>query len=200
MGNANLRGYKAGAEILGIDLAGIAYAELDPSRQKENMESFAALGVDIVDSQPQEIGIAAKTYDPLVDKGIKLTFLSNVPEGYVAGKDYTAALTDSLYDMGVDAADLLAEAIGGEGEIITITVSSVNYVSNTRDNAFRETIEEKYPNIKIVADGGFELVKDAGTVANGLLTRHPNVKGVYVSFSTPAIEVLEVVRSLGKRT
>nr|WP_309100341.1 substrate-binding domain-containing protein [Fredinandcohnia onubensis] len=198
-GNANLRGYKAGAEMLGIELAGTAYAELDPSRQKENMESFMALGVDMIDSQPQEIGLAAKTYDPLVEKGIDLTFLSNVPEGYTPGKEYVGALTDSLYDMGVDAADLLAEAIGGEGEILTITVSSVNYVSNTRDNAFKETIEKKYPKIKIVDNGGFELVKDAGNVANGLLTRYPNVKGVYVSFSTPAIEVLEVLRSLGKK-
>jgi ribose transport system substrate-binding protein len=123
-GNANLRGYKAGLDMLGIELAGTAYAELDPSRQKENMESFMALGVDMIDSQPQEIGLAAKTYDPLVKKGIDLTFLSNVPEGYKPGKEYIGALTDSLYDMGVDAADLLAEAIGGEGEILTITVQT----------------------------------------------------------------------------
>jgi len=198
-GNANLRGYKAAAEQLNMDVAGVAYAELDPARQKKNMENFLALGVSLVDSQPQEIGLAANTYNPLVNAGVKLTFLSNVPAGYTPGKEYVGALTDSLYDMGADAADLLAKAIGGQGETLTITVSSVNYVSNTRDNAFRETIAKKYPKIKIVADGGFELVHDAGNVANGLLTRYPNVKGIYVSFSAPAVEVLDVVRSLGRK-
>lgn len=195
---ANLLGFQDAARELNIDVVGIASAELDPIRQKNNMENFAALNCDIITAQPQELDIAASTFDPLVERGVQLVFLSNVPTGYEPGVHYVSALTDSLYDMGVDAADLMAEAIGYEGDIITITVAGVSYVTNTRDAAFKETIEKKYPNIRIVADGGFQGLGEAGTVASGLLTRYPNVKGIYVSFSNPAVSVLEAVRGLGR--
>jgi ribose transport system substrate-binding protein len=42
-------------------------------------------------------------------------------------------------------------------------------------------------------------MSDAGTAANGLLTRYPETQGVYVSFATPAVDVLEVIRGLGRK-
>lgn len=195
---ANLLGFQDAAKEMGMEVVGTASAELDPIRQKNNMENFAALNCDIITAQPQDLDLAAATFDPLVAKGVKLVFLSNVPTGYEPGKQYVSALTDSLVDMGTDAANLMSQAIDGQGDIITITVAGVSYVTNTRDAAFKAAIEEKYPNIHIVADGGFQAMSEAGTVASGLLTRYPNVKGVYVSFSNPAVDVLEAVRGLGR--
>jgi len=196
---ANLRGFKAAAESLNMKIVATANAQLNPTNQKNNMENFVALKPDVINTQPQALKIAAKTFDPLVAQGIKLVFLSNVPEGYTPGKQYVSALTDSLYDMGKDAAIALAKAIGEKGEILSIEVAGVNYVTNTRDGAFRDTIKQKYPNIKIDTVGGFQTPDQAGQVTTGLLTRFPNVKGIYVSFSTPADSVLEGLRSLGRR-
>jgi ribose transport system substrate-binding protein len=184
--------------MLNIEVVGIASAELDPIRQKNNMENFMALNPDIITCQPQDLDLAASTFDPLVKQGIKLVFLSNVPTGYKAGEHYVSGITDSLVDMGIDAADMMAEAIGGKGDIITIVVAGVNYVCNTRDGAFVERIKEKYPEINIVAEGGFQAMSEAGPQTSGLLTRYPNVKGIYVSFSNPAIDSLEAVRTLGR--
>jgi ribose transport system substrate-binding protein len=196
---ANLRGFKAAAESLNMKIVAIANAQLNPTNQKNNMENFVALKPDVINTQPHALKIAAKTFDPLVAQGIKFVFLSNVPEGYTPGKQYVSALTDSLYDMGKDAAVALAKAIGEKGEILSIEVAGVNYVTNTRDGAFRDTIKQKYPNIKIDTVGGFQTPDQAGQVTTGLLTRFPNVKGIYVSFSTPADSVLEGLRSLGRR-
>lgn len=195
---ASNRGYKAAAALLNMKIVSETTCEVDPARQKENMENFAALGVDVVDSQAQEIEIAAPTYDPLVQQGVKLVFTSNVPKGYVAGKEYVSCVTDELYQSGVIAADILANALGGSGKIVTITSSAVSYVVNTRDQAFIETIKTKYPDIEILDNGGFEKMSDAGTAANGLLTRYPEAEGVYVSYATPAVDVLEVIRGLGR--
>lgn len=57
--------------------------------------------------------------------------------------------------MGIDSAEMMADAIGGEGEILAITVADVNYVCNTRDDAFLKTIAEQYPNITVAEVGGF---------------------------------------------
>ena len=195
---ATTQGYKDAAKILGFEIVSETTSELDPSRQKENMENFAALGVDVVISQAQEVELAAPSYDPLVRQGVKLVYTSNVPKGYSAGNQYASCVTDELYQMGVIAADMLAKELGGRGKIVTVTSSAVSFVVNTRDNAFKETIRTKYPEIEILEDGKFEQMSDAGRAANGLLTRYPGAEGVYVSFATPAVDVLEVIRGLGR--
>ena len=145
--NANLIGFKNACEAMNIKIAGQAVCDLNPIKQKTNMEQFQSLGLNIVSCQPQDLDVAAATFDPLWKSGVKLTFMSNVPKGYTAGKEYVGAITDSLYDMGVDSADMMADAIGGKGEIIAITVSGVNYVCNTRDKAFIDKIKKKYPDM-----------------------------------------------------
>lgn len=196
--NANLTGFKDAAKLLNMEIVAIANCDLDPVKQKANMENFVSLDLDIVSAQPQDLDIAAQWFDPLVEQGVKLVFMSNVPTGYEPGKQYVGAITDSLYDMGVDSADMMAEAISGEGMVLSIEVAGVNYVTNTRDGAFRNTIEEKYPNIKVVEIGGFQKPDEAGQITSALLTKYPDVKGIYVSYSTPAISVLEAVKSMNR--
>lgn len=195
---ATTHGFKDAANLLGFTVVSETTSELDPSRQKQNMENFAALGLDVVISQAQEVELAAPSYDPLVEQGVKLVFTSNVPKGYTAGNQYTSCVTDELYQMGVIAADMLAGELGGKGKIVTVTSSAVSFVVNTRDQAFIETIKTKYPGIELLEDGKFEQMSDAGMAANGLLTRYPEAQGVYVSFATPAVDVLEVIRGLGR--
>lgn len=196
--NANLIGFQDACKAMGIEIVGQAVCDLDPIKQKTNMESFAALNPDIVSCQPQDLDVCAPTFDPLWKAGVKLTFMSNVPTGYTAGKEYVGAITDSIVDMGVDSAEMMADAIGGEGEILAITVADVNYVCNTRDKAFLDTMAEKYPNIKVVEVGGFSAASEAGQVTSALLTKYPNVKGIFVSYSNPCIDVLQTVKALGR--
>lgn len=197
--NANLTGFKAAAKLLNMEIVATANCDLDPVKQKANMENFASLNLDIVSAQPQDLDIASQWFDPLSKQGVKLVFMSNVPTGYTPGNQYVGAVTDSLYDMGVDSADMMADSIGGAGDILSIEVAGVNYVTNTRDGAFKDTIKAKYPNIKIVDIGGFQKPDEAGNITSALLTKYPNVKGIYVSYSTPAISVLEAVKSMNRK-
>jgi len=195
--NANLKGFQDASALMNISIVGQANCNLDPIQQKKNMEQFAALKLDVMTCQPQDLDVAAATFNPLVAQGVKMVYMSNVPTGYTAGKQYVGAITDSLYDMGKDAADMMADAIGGSGDVLSLRVAGVNYVCNTRDNAFETTIKADYPNIHIVGVGGFQSANEAGTVASALLTKYPSVKGIFVSYSNPCIDVLQTVKSLG---
>lgn len=196
--NANLIGFQDACEAMNIKIVGQGCCDLDPIQQKTNMESFAALNPDIVTCQPQDLDVCAPTFDPLCRAALKLTFMSNVPTGYTAGKEYVGAITDSIVDMGIDSAEMMADAIGGEGEILAITVADVNYVCNTRDDAFLKTIAEQYPNITVAEVGGFSSPNEAAQITSALLTKYPNVKGIFVSYSTPCIDVLQTVKALGR--
>jgi len=197
-GFGQIRGFTDTCKALGIKVAGEAYCELDPAKQQQNLENFISMGVDGIVCQPQEATIAAQNFNPVVEAGIKLAFTGSVPDGYTAGKEYVTMVSDEFAEEGELAAEMLAEAIGGEGDILAITISSVNYVSNTRDGAFIDAIKNDYPDINLVEEGGIESASDAGPVVSAMLTRHPDAKGIFVTFSTPALEVLEIVKNLGK--
>ena len=81
-------------------------------------------------------------------------FLSNVPADYKQGTDYVAIVTDDLFQMGKQAADVLAKALGGKGKVGWIFHDAQYYVTNQRDNAFKTTIENDYPGMEIVAEPG----------------------------------------------
>lgn len=196
-GYGQIRGFTDTCEALGIEVAGEAYCELDPATQQQNMENFISMDVDGIVCQPQEASIAAQNFNPVVEAGIKLAFTGSVPEGYTAGKEYVTMVSDEFAEEGRLAAEMLSDAIDGEGKVLAMTISSVNYVSNTRDGAFVDAIKNDYPDIELAEEGGIESASDAGSVASAMLTRHPDAKGMFVTFSTPALEVLEIVKSLG---
>ncbi len=93
-------------------------------------------------------------FRPAVDPGVQRVFLSTTPEGFVQGEDYVGLVTDDLAAMGIAAADLLGEALGGEGEVGFIFHGAAFYVTNQRDQAFKSWIEINYPDITIVAEEG----------------------------------------------
>lgn len=196
---AVLKGLQDACDALNMKIVGLAYCENDPALQKINMENFAALGVDFVISQAQEVDMAAATFDPLKEAGIKLVFQANVPTGYKAGVDYVGVAATDYFQYGIQAADALAEAIGYEGKVAIIYLASVNQVSNTRDRAFVDRIKTAYPNIEFVEEAGIEAPPDTSAVASALLTRHPDLDGLHVTFVEPATEALEVVRGLGMK-
>ena len=81
-------------------------------------------------------------------------FLSNVPADYKQGNDYVTIVTDDLFQMGKQAADALAKAMGNKGKVAWIFHDAQYYVTNQRDNAFKTTIENDYQDMSIVDEPG----------------------------------------------
>ena len=116
---------------------------------------------------------SAEAFRQAVTDGIKLVFLSNLPNGYKHGTDYAAIVTDDLFQMGKQAADALAKAIGGKGKVGYIFHDANYYVTNQRDQAFKTTIEKDYPDIKIVAEQGISDPARAEELASAMLLQNP---------------------------
>ncbi|MER8578480.1 substrate-binding domain-containing protein [Mesorhizobium sp. M1423] len=182
---------------LGIEVVVTTDANLDVAKQRNDVETAMAKSPDLILTVPIDPVASAAAFAPARDKGVKLVFAAGVPDGYVQGKDYVALLTDDLFQMGEKAADELAKAIGGKGEIGYIYYDAKLYVPNQRDQAFKYTIEHKYPDIKIVASQGIVDALRAEEVADGFLLKHPNLDGIYVTWAQPAESVLASLRNAG---
>ena len=74
------------------------------------------------------------------------------------------------------------------------------HVTNFRDAAFLSTLAANYPNITVVAKQGFTDPNKAEEIANALLTKHPNLAGIYTSWAVPAQGVLAALKNAGNST
>jgi ribose transport system substrate-binding protein len=185
---------------LGIEVVATTNANMDAGTQANQVQTAMAKQPDVIVGLPVDPTSAAAAFQPAVDAGTKLVFLSNVPKGYAYGKQYTSIVTDDLYDMGKRAAEALGESLGGKGKVAMIFYNAQYYVTNQRDAAFRTTLREQFPDIEIVAQQGFSDPNNVTSIASGLLTQHSDLAGIYTSWAQPAEGVLAALRTVGNTT
>jgi ribose transport system substrate-binding protein len=184
-------------ERAGIKIVATTDAGFDAARQLSDVETVMAKSPSVILALPLDPIGSAKAFQAAKEKGVQLVFLSNAPAGYKPGADYVSIVTDDLFQMGKQAADALASSLGNQGKVAWIFHDAQYYVTNQRDNAFRKTIENDYKNMPIVVSQGIADPAGAEEVGHALLTRHPDLDGIYVTWAEPAEGILAALRSAG---
>ena len=184
----------------GIEVVATTNAAFDTAKQRSDIETVLAKEPSIVLALPLDPVASAAAFKEATETGVQLVFLSNVPAGYEHGTHYASIVTDDLFQMGKQAADALAADLGGKGKVGWIFHDATYYVTNQRDNAFKTTIENDYPEMEIVATAGISDPARAEEIANAMLLKHPDLAGVYVTWAGPAEGVLSALRSNGNKT
>jgi ribose transport system substrate-binding protein len=198
--NAVTQGATDEFDRLGVEVVATTSAGFDSARQLSDIETALALDPDIIVSLPIDPVASAAAFAQAREAGVQLVFLSNLPEGYQHPADYAAIVTDDLYAMGSQAAEALAAAMGEQGTVGYIFHDANYYVTNQRDQAFRETIETKYPEMEIVAEAGISDPARAEEIANAMLLQSPDLGGIYATWAGPAEGVLAALRANGNTT
>lgn len=199
--NAQIAGLGDEFARLGIEVIATTDANFDPGRQVSDIETVLAQSPDIIVSIPTDPVATAGAYRRVVDQGITLIFMDNVPEGFTAGTDYASMVSADNYGNGVTSAYLLARAMGGAGSVGLIHHEADFFVTRQRHEGFRTTIEQEFPGIEIVADQGIsgpDFAGDAQGVANAMLTRHGDLEAIWAVWDVPAEGVLAAAREVGR--
>ncbi len=184
---------KVGAEVVAETDSGY-----DPARQADDVANVMAREPDMLFTWLVDPVQGAQAFRPAAEAGVKLSFMSNLPEGFEHPDDYVGVVTDDLYGMGEAAAEMMAEALGGSGQIGFVFHDANAFVTNQRDQAFKETIETQFPDIEIVAEGGFAEPEQAYDVANDMVLKNPDIDGIYAAWAVPANSVVEALRANDK--
>ena len=182
---------------LGIKVTSTADAKFDPATQANQIQNALATKPDVIIGQAVDPATGAAAYKPAVDRGVKLVFADQAPKGFTYGTQYQAIVTGDLFQLGTRAAEALGAAMGGKGEVGIMFYDADFHVTNMRDAAFKQTIQKKFPDIKIVAQQGFSDPNKAEDIANAMITQHPNLGGVYTSWAQPAQGVLAALNNAG---
>ncbi|MFC8501227.1 substrate-binding domain-containing protein [Pedococcus sp. NPDC057267] len=198
---AQVAGMKSEFARLGIKVIATTDANFKPDKQVSDIETVLAQKPDIMISIPTDPVATAAAYKKVAAAGVKLVFIGNTAKGMTVGKDYVSVVSADDYGNGVVSAHLMAKALGGKGEIGLVFHEADFFVTKQRYEAFKSTIAKDYPAIKIVEEQGIagpDFAGDAQTVASAMLSKHPNLSGIWGVWDVPAEGIMAAARAAGR--
>ncbi len=152
--------------------------------------------------KPQGIGFAAldsqaqiPALQKAADAGIPIVAFNSGVEGDLP---LTTCTTDNINAAGA-AADKMAEAIGGEGEVAAEIHDQTSATGIGRRDGFVNRLKEKYPKITLV---DIKYANDALKAADDIkatMQAFPNLKGIFASNEGAAIGLAVAKKETGSK-
>jgi len=199
--NAQVAGAQEQFDKMGIEVVAVTQADGKADKQVNDLETVMAKKPDVILSIPIDPTATASAYSKAVEQGAKLVFLDTPAKDMKPGEDYVSVVSADNYGNGVAAAHLLAKAIGCEGEVGALHYADAsNYATEQRWQAFQDTLAENYPDMEIVEDQGInapDWAGDSEKAASAMLTKHPDLKGIFAWFDIPAEGAKQAVAANG---
>ncbi|WP_417525502.1 substrate-binding domain-containing protein [Marinovum sp.] len=194
-----LIGLKETFENLGIEVVAETNANWEDARQISDLDAISVLKPDLLVSIPLNTATTAKAYQKLAANGTKIVFIDQAADDMQPGQDYVSVISSDNLALGMYLADLLSDAIGGQGDVAAMYYAPDFHVTNLRYIGFIARLIAKYPDIQLVASAGHDNPNRGQEVAQALFARYPTLKGVYGSWSIPAMGAATAARISGKR-
>lgn len=143
------------------------------SSQISIVQNFILQGVDVIIIDP----IDAKGILPVIQKA-EAANIPVITMGNKVQSDYAHAMIYGDYNNMQEVAKIMATSIGETGQIALLVGAPGNYVSDTRQAGFVDTIKN-YPDIDLVAvePTGYDPA-EAQSATETLLQKYPNLKGI----------------------
>ncbi|MBZ9897593.1 substrate-binding domain-containing protein [Mesorhizobium sp. BR1-1-6] len=182
----------------GIEVVGTTDAKFQPGQQISDLEQMIARKPDVIFSIPIDPKSESEAYKKAAAAGIKLVFMDNVPVDMAPGKDYVSVVASDNEKNAYFAAQELVGAIGGKGEVGIITLVYDYYYSVAARKVGALKAFGEHPDIKVADVGTFTAPEKAYEVATAMLTAHPDMKGIFVAWDTPAQQVVAATKTLGR--
>ncbi|MHC4618702.1 MAG: ABC transporter substrate-binding protein [Planctomycetota bacterium] len=188
---------RAGAEKAGRE-AGVKVLWIGPKRESDRdeqiqiIEDFIAMKVSGVVLTPLDSRALVPAVEKLFRRGIPCVVI----DSSVDTDKYVSFIATDNYRGGVMAARRMGEIINGKGRIIVVKYMPGSASTTRREKGFIDTIRREFPRIRIV-DSRYagDTVETALEVTEDLLTRNPDIDGLYAPCSPPTIGAMRALES-----
>lgn len=199
--DAQVAGLRQQFGELGIEVIAVTDAGFQPDRQVSNIETVLARNPNIIVSIPADPVATAGAYKQAAAAGVKLVFMDNVPQGMQAGRDYVSVVSADNVGNGVVAAHLMADALGGRGEIGVVYHEADFQVTRQRLEGFENTIKQDYPDIHIVDRKGVtgpDFAGQAQAAATAMMVKHEDLAGIWGVWDVPTEGIIAAARAIDR--
>jgi len=166
--------------------------ETDRERQIQIVEDFIEQRVAGVVLAPLDAKALAPALGKLSSAGIPCAIIDSAID---SDKYLCFAATDN-YNGGALAARRMGEILGGKGNVVVVKYVPGSASTTDRENGFIDTIAKEFPGIRVVdAKYGQDTVETALQATEDLLTKNPDLQGLYACNSSTSVGALQGLQS-----
>ena len=187
-------GFKLAAAQLGVESVYTGTPEYDLNKELSVYAQVVAKNPAGILACPMVPDAFIDPINNAIDKGIPvMTFATDSPQS----KRFAFITSDNVKE-GYAAADALAKAIGGKGELAaTENPGQLNH--EIRIRSFKERIEKNWPNVKLVATAATNQdINKAANAAHTMLQAHPNIRGIFTPEASSGLGVAQAALEINK--
>ena len=128
--------------------------------QKQQIEQFIKEGVNLLIVSPNQIHTISSVIDKAYDAGIPVILFDRKTDS----KKYTAFIGADNYEAGYEMGNFIGQQLDGKGNIAEICGLQASSPAIERNRGFMDALKN-YPDIKVVARGYGDWVKESGVMA-----------------------------------
>ncbi|MHB8277257.1 MAG: LacI family DNA-binding transcriptional regulator [Candidatus Humimicrobiaceae bacterium] len=184
---------------LGFKLLAVTDAHFDANLQCKQIDGLLLQEPDIIISIPSDEKVTAPSYQRVVKSKTKLVLINNVPNGLKHG-DYVTCVSVNERENGYNAGKMLGLCFKNfeKAKIGLIIHGAPFFATKQRDFAAEQVLLEEFNNIIIVAKERFYTEDRAYYICKDMIKANPEIKGLYVSWDGPAINVMRALLDIGR--
>ena len=143
--------------------------------QKQQIEQFIKEGVNLLIVSPNQIHTISSVIDKAYDAGIPVILFDRKTDS----RKYTAFIGADNYEAGHEIGDFIGQQLEGKGNIAEICGLQASSPAIERNRGFMDALKS-YPNIKVVARGYGDWIKESGVTAMDSILVHSKESFQYV--------------------
>jgi ribose transport system substrate-binding protein len=169
--------------------------EGDREKEIQIVEDFLTRKVSGIVLAPNDDKALVPVVEKVAASGIPCVIIDSA----IQTDKYLSFVATDNYQGGVLAAKRMGEILGGKGKVIVIKYAPGSASTVKREDGFMETIQKDFPDIQIVdSKYGLDTVETALQATEDLLTRNPEVDGLFACNESTAMGALRALQSSGK--
>jgi galactofuranose transport system substrate-binding protein len=195
---AETKSVQDAAKQVGVKRLLYTNANDSQAKQVADVESMISQGAQAIIVAPLNATGLQPALAQAAQKNIPVVTIDRATAG-TACQDFITFLGSDFYTQGVRAADAMAEATGGNAQILEIQGAYGNSVETQRTDGFAEGLK-KHPGLKLLAaQSGNWSATDAQRVTEQLLLAHPNANALYSHADVMTLGAMRAMQQNGKQ-
>lgn len=178
---------------LNIRFLGSFDAHSDAHLFESQMENVLSQNPDVILCAAAIEKHTGEIYKQLARQGRKFVFSGHIPKT-LSPDEYICCVTPNDNESGYNCARFLGEYFKGKNAKIGLLCFNTTYIpGKVRDTSVEKSINNFYPNLKIVAKEYFNYREYAYDVCKKMVHQFPEIEGIYVTYEDAAIEVISAL-------
>lgn len=163
-------------------------------KQNEILNELIVQGYNAVILQAADSAAIASSVTRCEQAGIKVITM-NIP----VSVPHSGHMQAPNIESGILTAEAVGEELGGKGTAALIDVPANMAAAVLMGQGFKDTLAEKYPDIKLVADQAGDWSTEQGnSITRDYLSKYPDLGAIFTSGDAAAIGAMQAAEAAGR--